>query len=191
MFRIDKTFEFCYGHRVWTQELDGRYADDLKCACRHLHGHEAKVQVFMEGAELNKQGMVTDFRHLEWLKRMFNEHIDHKFLIDAKDPMQPWLTASHVDGMQMVSIVHQVNEQQRVYLGQRPEHRNRHKEDYVLDSSDEIADGILVVPFVPTSENLAWWVYGIVDSIMRPLNVKVSQVDWWETPKSRSSYVAP
>ena len=44
---IDKTIEFCYGHRVWTQKLDGKYADDLKCACRHLHGHEGKVQVYL------------------------------------------------------------------------------------------------------------------------------------------------
>ena len=34
---IDKTIEFCYGHRVWTQVLNGEYSDDLQCACRHLH----------------------------------------------------------------------------------------------------------------------------------------------------------
>ena len=67
---IDKTFEFCYGHRVWTQVLNGEYADNLKCACRHLHGHEGKVQVFLTANDLNESGMITDFRHLECLKTL-------------------------------------------------------------------------------------------------------------------------
>ena len=62
---IDKTFEFCYGHRVWTQKLNGEYAADLKCACRHLHGHEGKMQVFLKSPSgtLDPTGMVTGFGH--------------------------------------------------------------------------------------------------------------------------------
>ena len=84
---IDKTFEFCYGHRVWTQKLNGEYAADLKCACRHLHGHEGKMQVFLTAPKLDKTGMVTDFRHLEWLKKWINTYIDHQFIIDKSDPL--------------------------------------------------------------------------------------------------------
>jgi len=86
---IDKTFEFCYGHRVWTQKLNGEYAADLKCACRHLHGHEGKLQVFLESptGQLDPTGMVTDFRHTEWLKKWINENIDHQFVIDHHDPL--------------------------------------------------------------------------------------------------------
>ncbi len=50
---IDKTFEFCYGHRVWTQKLNGEYAADLKCACRHLHGHEAPGMIFYVATHLH------------------------------------------------------------------------------------------------------------------------------------------
>ena len=100
---IDKTFEFCYGHRVWTQTLDSRFADDLKCACRHLHGHEGKVQVFLEGETLNPQGMVTDFRHLEWLKKWLNQYVDHQFIIDRNDPLFPVLfNPSQVDLIPLV-----------------------------------------------------------------------------------------
>ena len=56
---IDKTFEFCYGHRVHTQTLNGKYAADLKCACRHLHGHEGKMQVFLTADKLDATGMIT------------------------------------------------------------------------------------------------------------------------------------
>ena len=86
---IDKTFEFCYGHRVWTQKLNGEYAADLKCACRHLHGHEGKMQVYLRSPEgkLDPTGMVTDFRHLEWLKKWINEYIDHQFVLDKSDPL--------------------------------------------------------------------------------------------------------
>ena len=31
--------------------------------------------------------MVTDFRHLEWLKRWINTYIDHQFIIDMHDPL--------------------------------------------------------------------------------------------------------
>ena len=81
---IDKTFEFAYGHRVWTQQLNGEYAADLKCACRHLHGHEGKMQVYLKSpsGQLDPTGMVTDFRHLEWLKKWINTYIDHQFVID-------------------------------------------------------------------------------------------------------------
>ena len=68
---IDKTFEFCYGHRVWTQKLNGEYAADLKCACRHLHGHEGKLQVYLKSptGELEPTAKETDTRHLKKVKK--------------------------------------------------------------------------------------------------------------------------
>lgn len=195
MFVIDKTFEFCYGHRVWTQQLDGRYADDLKCACRHLHGHEAKVQVFLQADKL-KDGMVTDFRHLEWLKRWLNEYVDHKFLIDLNDPLKDVLFPKTV----------KLNDHHMFTVGEtdimvtsRPASGSEeflvvgHQYNYPNEPSPqkELYDGLLIVPFVPTSENLAAWLFRIVKFVMAPLGVTVAQVDWWETPKSRSSYRNP
>lgn len=186
MYQIDKTFEFCYGHRVHTQVLDGRYADDLKCACRHLHGHEAKVQVFMEAETLNAQSMVTDFRHLEWLKRLLNEHVDHKFLIDVNDPLRQELTVGYSSALERETVHVRVGEQ-ALELGKRIR-----PDVYatMVEPLRELLGGILMVSFVPTSENLAKWVYELTAQAMEPLGVKVTRVDWWETPKSRSSYRA-
>lgn len=183
MFQIDKTFEFCYGHRVHSQVLDSRYADDLKCACRHLHGHEAKVQVFMEAETLNDQGMVVDFRHTEWLKRALNEHVDHKFLIDAEDPLRSALMLGFAaDTAESVYV--QVGDVS-LPLGARVKASCY---THLPLAQQELLAGFLVVPFVPTSENLAKWVYELTARAMAPIGVNVTRVDWWETPKSRSSY---
>ena len=177
---IDKTFEFCYGHRVWTQYLNGTFSDDLKCACRHLHGHEGKVQVFLTGDKLDNTGMVTDFRHLEWLKKFINSCIDHQFIIDRHDPLFdkivgndkvliPVTLPGHADYV----VGHNVD-----ITGMTPG-----TPDY------EYYEGLFIVNFVPTSEQLSKWIADFTDFKMKALNVAVSQVDWWETPKSRSCYV--
>ena len=62
MWDISKTFEFSYGHRVYTQTLNSNYSDDLKCACRHLHGHEGKVLVYLQSDKLDATG--KKFRNL-------------------------------------------------------------------------------------------------------------------------------
>ena len=182
MYIIDKTFEFCYGHRVWTQKLDANYANDLKCACRHLHGHEGKVQVFLEAEEL-KDGMVTDFRHLEWLKKWLNDHIDHKFVMDKNDPLLDVLFPRDPE----------VNEIP-LYLSAGSNLKLAGAwYDYTGTDSvkKELYEGLLVVNFVPTSENFAFWLAELVSFKMRPLGVKVRKVEWWETPKSRSCFEYP
>ena len=177
---IDKTFEFCYGHRVWTQQLNGEYSDNLKCACRHLHGHEGKVQVFMTGHGLDNTGMVTDFRHLEWLKKFINACIDHQFIVDKNDPLYDKIVGND-KVLNPVSL---------------PGHT-----DYIVGSTVDMSsitegtpgyeyyEGLFIVDFVPTSENLSKWLADFTDYKMKELNVAVSQVDWWETPKSRSCYI--
>lgn len=84
---IDKQFSFCYGHRVWSQQLEHEYCErgDVNTKCRHLHGHEGLVHVYLESSTLER-GMVTDFKHLGWLKNFLDDTIDHKFILDYHDP---------------------------------------------------------------------------------------------------------
>lgn len=178
---IDKTFEFCYGHRVWTQKLHGEYAADLKCACRHLHGHEGKLQVYLTNTEdsskLDVTGMVTDFRHTEWLKKWINENVDHQFVIDKNDPLYDQI----VGNRKLITVTVPGTD---YFAG------------YKVDVSDldpntpeyEYYEGFFVVEFVPTSENLSSWMAELVNVKMAPLGVKVHHIDWWETPKSRSVF---
>lgn len=176
---IDKTFEFCYGHRVHTQVLNGKYAEDLKAACRHLHGHEGKMQVFLTSIGLDKTGMVTDFRHLEWLKKWINEYIDHQFIIDKADPLYNQMIG---DRPLKPVLVPDTNYVAGWHIDLSAiENKNSPEYEYL--------EGFLVVDFVPTSEKLSEWMAHLVDAKMKSLNVVVSQIDWWETPKSRSTYI--
>jgi 6-pyruvoyltetrahydropterin/6-carboxytetrahydropterin synthase len=175
---IDKTFEFCYGHRVHTQTLNGAYAADLKCACRHLHGHEGKMQVFLTAPTLDNTGMVTDFRHLEWLKKWINEHIDHQFIIDRKDPLYNQMIGQD-------RILHPVYVTDTNHIAGW-----KVKLDDLTPNTPEYEyfEGFLIVDFVPTSEHLSSWMAELVQSKMGKLGVTVQRIEWWETPKSRSVF---
>ena len=174
---IDKTFEFCYGHRVWTQKLNGEYAADLKCACRHLHGHEGKLQVYLTGDGLDATGMITDFRHLEWLKKWINTYIDHQFVIDKSDPLYGQIVGNRALVPVMVPDTDFVAGWHLDLTG-----LEENTPEY------EYYEGFMVVDFVPTSEHLSAWMADVVNVKMGKLGVRVDHIDWWETPKSRSVY---
>lgn len=188
---IDKSFSFCYGHRVWTQELKKDYCakNDTQCKCRHLHGHEGLVHVFLESNSL-ENGMVTDFKHLGWLKDFLDTYIDHKFIIDVNDPIYDHMVNTILDYcvedptkecFKKILVPGTEN-----FVGMRI---NVEELSSIPDVEKEILEGYLIVDFVPTSENLSKWLYDIVNSKMSQIGVKVSRIDWFETPKSRSSYI--
>ena len=52
---------------------------DSCLACRHLHGHQGKVKLFL-GANNLKHGMVTDFKHTNIFKKWLDDTLDHKFI---------------------------------------------------------------------------------------------------------------
>lgn len=198
---IDKQFSFCYGHRVWSQKLNADYCEvgDACCKCRHLHGHEGLVHVFLEANELER-GMVTDFKHLGWLKNFLDSHIDHKFILDLNDP---WfiniINAKPVyEGNTLVALsaTQPLNTKQgreikvnAVYVP-----GTDFLAGYELDISDlkgpeqEFYEGFFLVNFLPTSENLSKWLFECVEAKMSLINVRTKRIDWFETPKSRSSY---
>jgi 6-pyruvoyltetrahydropterin/6-carboxytetrahydropterin synthase len=133
--------------------------------------------------------MVTDFLHLSWLKKFFDDAVDHKFIIDINDPLFNT----------MIGDLHRKN-LQGVYV---PE--TDHIAGYVLDiekmhmagdifsatSQYEYFESFFIVDFIPTSENLSKWVYDLVTPKMAKLDVTVGEVEWWETPKSCSRYSEP
>lgn len=187
MWTIDKQFSFCYGHRVYVQKLNQDYCgDDNKAKCRHLHGHEGLVHVHLQGNELNSESMVTDFKHLGWLKNFIDNTLDHKFVIDINDPMFKMLVTDVYDTMSISNITYN----NIVVPG------TDHVVGKVVNLNGlntnspkyETLEGYLVVDFVPTSENLSKWMYDIVEAKMKLINVDVSHIEWYETPKSRSIY---
>ncbi|MEA3512500.1 MAG: 6-carboxytetrahydropterin synthase, partial [Campylobacterota bacterium] len=50
----------------------------------------------------------------------------------------------------------------------------------------EMYEGFIIVDFVPTSENLSAWLLEIVQKKMAKIDVEVSHLEYFETPKSKS-----
>ncbi len=195
-WEIDKSFSFCYGHRVHNQRLDTKFTEsgDACLACRHLHGHEGLVKVFLTGPSSNVEttGMVTDFKHLGWFKNFIDDTLDHKFIMDLQDPLfkeEFQLMLSHSDAEDYIdlSLMHEM--EQGYYIPDLTYVKN------ILDNSDfpentksaifEKYEGAVFVDFVPTSENLAAWLMKVATSKMADLEgVEVTAVEYWETPKS-------
>ncbi|XPV68120.1 MAG: 6-carboxytetrahydropterin synthase [Halarcobacter sp.] len=173
IWEISKSFDFCYGHRVWSQELNKEYSIDSCLKCRHLHGHQGKIIVYLEASNL-KNGMVTDFKHLNWFKAFLDDVLDHKFIIDLNDPLYPTLLP-HFNKKELIKFDEEYFVPDLTKLKDEPIHIKEMYEGYVL------------VDFVPTSENLSAWFLNITSKKMKNLGVRVSKVEFLETPKSKST----
>lgn len=175
-WKISKSFDFCYGHRVWSQELNTEFSLDPCLKCRHLHGHQGKIVIFLESTQL-KNGMVTDFKHLNWFKVFLDDVLDHKFILDINDPLFETLLPHYKkdelikfeEGYFTVDFTKIKNEEIHI---------------------KELYEGYILVDFVPTSENLSAWFLKIAQEKMSKLNIKVSSVEFSETPKSKSHVYA-
>lgn len=172
-WEISKEFDFCYGHRVWSQTLNIDFSLDACLKCRHLHGHQGKVIVYLESKELNNS-MVTDFKHLNWFKAFLDDVLDHKFILDINDPL-------------FTTLIPNIDKKDLI----------RFDEDYFLinltnfqNEELELYESYVIVDFVPTSENLSAWLLKIVQNKMKELNIKVSKIEFLETPKSKSTFYA-
>src|SRR6185437_11353099 len=55
MYRVSREIAFCYGHRLLN--YDGK--------CRHLHGHNGRAVITLQGAGLDRCGMLVDFGEIK------------------------------------------------------------------------------------------------------------------------------
>lgn len=82
MFRVTQHIEFCYGHRLLN--YGGK--------CRHLHGHNGRAVIVLEGGELDDRGMLVDFGEIkESLRAWIDRELDHRMILHADDPAVPSL----------------------------------------------------------------------------------------------------
>lgn len=207
-YMIDKSFSFCYGHRVHNQRVDTNFTENGSAclACRHLHGHEGLVKVFLEATDDNKNikdtGMVIDFKMLGWFKNFLDDTLDHKFIMDLKDPLlfnefglcygesdskcSPLDdTKTHLmpEGYYIPDLTYirkELDSEINTELGLVKKYS-----DHEIDAIFEKYEGAIFVDFVPTSENLSGWLLSVVQEKMKGLpGVKVKALEYWETPKS-------
>ncbi len=77
MFQVTCEIDFCYGHRLLN--YPGK--------CRHLHGHNGRLLITLEGDELDNLGMVHDFADIKRVVRgWIDEHLDHQMILRRDDP---------------------------------------------------------------------------------------------------------
>ena len=177
-WNISKEFDFCYGHRVWSQSLNKKFSIDDKLVCRHLHGHQGKIKVFLETSKL-QSSMVTDFKHLNWLKKFIDDNLDHKFILDVNDPLYSSLLGDFSNNGKACNLIEQEGGYKIADLSIL-ENVNPH----IL----EMYKSYILVDFVPTSEEISRWIYKIVQERMQELDVQVVKVQFFETPKTCSEY---
>ncbi|MBM3751517.1 MAG: 6-carboxytetrahydropterin synthase [Acidimicrobiia bacterium] len=83
-FLVTKRIDFCYGHRL--MDYDG--------VCRHLHGHNAMVEIDIQAEALDARNMVVDFSDVKRLvKAWIDRELDHKLILRTDDPMVSVLQA--------------------------------------------------------------------------------------------------
>ena len=83
MFRVTREIEFCYGHRLL--HYDGQ--------CRHLHGHNGRAVIALEGLSSTARGMLVDFGEIKQkVQHWIDENLDHNMLLCRDDPLLPLLT---------------------------------------------------------------------------------------------------
>ena len=82
MHQVTKIIHFCYGHRLLHYE--GK--------CRHLHGHNGKVEIQLSRETLDSRGMVVDFDEIKQVVQTWiNAELDHKMLLNRADAILPVL----------------------------------------------------------------------------------------------------
>lgn len=81
MFQVTQEIEFCYGHRLLN------YAGK----CRHLHGHNGRAVIVLEGEELDDRGMLVDFSDIKQSVRTWiDDELDHRMILNEADPAVPF-----------------------------------------------------------------------------------------------------
>src|SRR5262245_45423300 len=82
MYRVNKSIEFCYGHRLLN--YSGK--------CRYLHGHNGRVEIEISGTTLDNRGMITDFGDIKrTMKQWIDENLDHRMILCRDDPTVKYL----------------------------------------------------------------------------------------------------
>jgi 6-pyruvoyltetrahydropterin/6-carboxytetrahydropterin synthase len=72
MFEITVEESFAAGH----------YLREYKGKCENPHGHNYRVRVTLAGQELDKAGLLVDFKDLKELMKPVIERLDHQMMND-------------------------------------------------------------------------------------------------------------
>ena|SRR5487761_356730 len=74
MFEVSVDYSFSAGHAL--RQYKGK--------CESVHGHNYRVRVTVEGAHLDRAGLLVDFAELKTGLRALVDRLDHQFLNDLE-----------------------------------------------------------------------------------------------------------
>lgn len=189
MYCIDKEFHWEMGHRVWSQKLNTEFSIDGACICRNLHGHSYRGKIGISASSLNN-GMVTDFKHLNFVKEIIDTYLDHKFMIDRNDPLFNTIFAEYENIAKTPECAYTIKDFHGFFKYVDAPHLG---EIFRFQPEElEHIESFVVVDFVPTSENICKFLYEIIEFKMSEFlaeqGAKLEFVELWETPKSHCRY---
>ncbi len=72
MYEISVDYTFASGHAL----------RNYKGKCENVHGHNYKLRITVEGAELNSTGLLIDFLDVRAAIKPLVDRLDHQFLND-------------------------------------------------------------------------------------------------------------
>ncbi|PPD54364.1 MAG: hypothetical protein CTY12_03470 [Methylotenera sp.] len=215
---ISKSFNFSYGHRVYTQQLVEEFSLDTSCKCKWLHGHNADVTVYFESDSLER-GFVTDFKHANWISKFIDTFVDHKFILSIHDPwfnniingmlvgpleLDNGISTGRFKSLDHLRIPTDRTHQRYVPIQPVKVPNTEVVVGHILDVNSDCAvgltpvfldgpekefyEGFFLIDFVPTSENLSKWMFDFISPKMLEIGVRVSRIEFKETPKTMASY---
>jgi len=62
----------------------GHYLRNYKGKCENPHGHNYRVRVTLQGKELDKAGLLVDFKDLKGVMKHVVDYLDHKMMNDIE-----------------------------------------------------------------------------------------------------------
>jgi len=69
-----------YELQITTQFAAAHQLRNFRGKCEKLHGHNWRIDVFVEGKKLNDAGLLIDFKDLKDATNRILEELDHSFL---------------------------------------------------------------------------------------------------------------
>ena len=165
MYTITKSLDFDFAHNI----------EGHRGACINVHGHTWKFEVEVSASELDEEGFVVDFKRL---KR------------DVLQPCHTLLDHSLALGQRLFSQVEpQLSAMGTAFLASRvtvhgPGHETEPGEEWELFGAKGTYPGgmkVAVLPFSPTSERLAKWLYGLAAEQLNDERVTVTCARIYET----------
>lgn len=140
-----------------------------KSKCRNLHGHRYRIVAVCAIDSLppdipgsSEAGMVIDFGDLKAaMEEVFDAGYDHKLILWENDPLLK------IQDMMLVSVFETALQE----LG--------------------ISSGLVIVPCIPTAENLAKHWYGLLSQALQGSGFqgRLTELKVWETPTSLAVYM--